>query len=117
MDFRLLGPLEVVDDNRPLELGGAKQRSVLAILLMNANELVTTDQLIDEIWGGTPPAKAAKNIQVQVSRLRKVLDPDASRRVPAATCSTSDRTSPTWRASSDSRPRPAAPLRRARRTS
>ena len=74
MDFRLLGPLEVVDDNRPLELGGAKQRSVLAILLMNANELVTTDQLIDEIWGGTPPAKAAKNVQVQVSRMRKVLD-------------------------------------------
>ncbi|HEX5894937.1 MAG TPA: BTAD domain-containing putative transcriptional regulator [Thermoleophilaceae bacterium] len=74
MDFRLLGPLEVFEDNRPLPLGGAKQRSVLAILLMHANELVTTDQLIDEIWGGAPPAKAAKNIQVQVSRLRKVLD-------------------------------------------
>ena len=74
MDFRLLGPLEVFEDNRSLALGGVKQRSVLAILLMHANELVTTDQLIDEIWGGTPPAKAAKNIQVQVSRLRKVLD-------------------------------------------
>jgi DNA-binding SARP family transcriptional activator len=74
MDFRLLGPLEVFEDNQPLPLGGVKQRSVLAILLMHANELVTTDQLIDEIWGGAPPAKAAKNIQVQVSRLRKVLD-------------------------------------------
>jgi DNA-binding SARP family transcriptional activator len=74
MDFRLLGPLEVFEDNRPLPLAGVKQRSVLAILLMHANELVTTDQLIDEIWGGAPPAKAAKNIQVQVSRLRKVLD-------------------------------------------
>jgi DNA-binding SARP family transcriptional activator len=74
MDFRLLGPLEVFEDNRPLPLGGVKQRSVLAVLLMHANELVTADQLIDEIWGGTPPAKAAKNIQVQVSRLRKVLD-------------------------------------------
>jgi DNA-binding SARP family transcriptional activator len=74
MDFRLLGPLEVFEDNRPLPLAGVKQRSVLAILLMHANELVTTDQLIDEIWGGAPPSKAAKNIQVQVSRLRKVLD-------------------------------------------
>jgi DNA-binding SARP family transcriptional activator len=74
MDFRLLGPLEVFEDTRSLALGGVKQRSVLAVLLMHANELVTTDQLIDEIWGGTPPSKAAKNIQVQVSRLRKVLD-------------------------------------------
>ena len=74
MDFRLLGPLEVFEDNRSLALGGVKQRSVLAVLLMHANELVTADQLIDEIWGGAPPAKAAKNIQVQVSRLRKVLD-------------------------------------------
>ena len=74
MDFRLLGPVEVFEDNRSLALGGVKQRSVLAVLLMHANELVTTDQLIDEIWGGTPPATAAKNIQVQVSRLRKVLD-------------------------------------------
>lgn len=74
MDFRLLGPVEVFEDNRSLALGGVKQRSVLAVLLMHANELVTIDQLIDEIWGGTPPATAAKNIQVQVSRLRKVLD-------------------------------------------
>jgi DNA-binding SARP family transcriptional activator len=76
MDFRLLGPLEVFEDDRPLELGGAKQRSVLAILLMHANELVTSDQLIDEIWGGEPPAKAGKTVQVYVSRLRKVLDPE-----------------------------------------
>jgi DNA-binding SARP family transcriptional activator len=74
MDFRLFGPLEVFENNRPLPLGGVKQRSVLAILLMHANELVTTDHLIDEIWGGAPPAKAAKNIQVHVSRLRKELD-------------------------------------------
>lgn len=78
MDFRILGPLEVAGDDGPLPLGGVRQRSVLAVLLLHANEIVTADQLIDEIWGGTPPAKAAKNIQVQVSRLRKVLD---SRRV------------------------------------
>jgi DNA-binding SARP family transcriptional activator len=75
VDFRLLGPLEVVDDDRPLELGGARQRSVLALLLMHANELVTPDQLIDQIWGGTPPARAGKTVQVYVSRLRKILDP------------------------------------------
>src|SRR5688500_16802425 len=76
MDFRLLGPLEVFEDDRPLELGGAKQRSVLAILLMHANELVTSDQLIDEIWGGEPPAKAGKTLQVYVSRMRKLLHPE-----------------------------------------
>jgi DNA-binding SARP family transcriptional activator len=73
MDFRLLGPLEVSEQGRPLELGGVKQRSVLAILLMHANELVTTDQLIDRIWGETPPRRASKNVQVYVSRLRKVI--------------------------------------------
>jgi DNA-binding SARP family transcriptional activator len=75
VEFRLLGPLAVFDGERPLVLGGAKQRSVLAILLMHGNEMVTTDHLIDQIWGGTPPARADKNVQVHVSRLRKVLDP------------------------------------------
>ena len=73
MDFRLLGPLEVSEHGRPLALGGVKQRSVLAILLMHANELVTTDELIDRIWGEAPPGRASKNVQVYVSRLRKLL--------------------------------------------
>jgi len=73
MDFRLLGPLEVVERDRSLELGGAKQRSLLAILLLEANELVSTDRLIDQLWGATPPATCAKSIQVYVSRLRKQL--------------------------------------------
>ena len=51
MDFRLLGPLEVVERDRPLALGGVKQRSLLAILLLQANELVSTDRLIDQLWG------------------------------------------------------------------
>jgi DNA-binding SARP family transcriptional activator len=71
MDFRLLGPLEVVERGRPLALGGVKQRSLLAILLLEANELVSTDRLIDQLWGATPPATCAKSIQVYVSRLRK----------------------------------------------
>ena len=73
MDFRLLGPLEVAEHDRSLALGGVKQRSLLAILLLNANELVSTDRLIDQLWGATPPATCAKSIQVYVSRLRKVL--------------------------------------------
>jgi DNA-binding SARP family transcriptional activator len=74
MDFRLLGPLEVFEHDRALALGGVKQRSLLAILLLHANELVSADRLIDELWGVAPPATAAKTIQVYVSRLRKVLD-------------------------------------------
>jgi DNA-binding SARP family transcriptional activator len=73
MDFRLLGPLEVIERDRPLALGGVKQRSLLAILLLEANELVSTDRLIDQLWGATPPATCAKSIQVYVSRLRKEL--------------------------------------------
>ena len=73
MEFRLLGPLEVVEHDRLLALGGVKQRSLLAILLLHANEVVSSDRLIGELWGQTPPSTAAKSIQVYVSRLRKEL--------------------------------------------
>src|SRR6266511_1190592 len=74
MDFRILGPLEVLDDERVLEVGGGKQRGVLAILLLHANEVVSSDRLIDQLWSGKPPPSAAKIVQVHVSRLRKALD-------------------------------------------
>jgi DNA-binding SARP family transcriptional activator len=73
MEFRLLGPLEVVEGDRSLALGGGKQRSLLAVLLLHANEVVSRDRLIAELWTGRPPATAAKNIQIYVSRLRKEL--------------------------------------------
>jgi DNA-binding SARP family transcriptional activator len=73
MEFRLLGPLEVVDDGRSLALGGRKQRSLLAVLLLHANDVVSTELLVDEIWGASPPATVAKSVQVYVSRLRKEL--------------------------------------------
>ncbi|MFL5877793.1 MAG: BTAD domain-containing putative transcriptional regulator, partial [Solirubrobacteraceae bacterium] len=73
MEFRLLGPFEVVEHDRLLELGGRKQRSLLAVLLLHANEVVSTDRLIDELWAGTPPRTAAKSIQLYVWRLRKEL--------------------------------------------
>ena len=73
MEFRLLGPLEVVERDRPLVLGGRKQRSLLAVLLLHANDVVSTERLIDELWGESPPATVAKSVQVYVSRLRKQL--------------------------------------------
>jgi DNA-binding SARP family transcriptional activator len=73
MEFRLLGPLEVSEHQRPLALGGGKQRALLAFLLLHANDVVSTERLIDGLWGDSPPATVAKSIQVYVSRLRKQL--------------------------------------------
>jgi WD40 repeat protein/DNA-binding SARP family transcriptional activator len=71
VEFRLLGPLEVVDSGRPLELGGPKQRAVLACLLLRANHVVPADRLIDEVWGEDPPPSARNVLQTYVSRLRR----------------------------------------------
>jgi YVTN family beta-propeller protein len=76
MEFRLLGPLEVWEDGRPLSLGGTKQRALLAILLLRANEVVSRDVLIDELWGEQPPASAPHSVEAYVSRLRKTLHAD-----------------------------------------
>ena len=76
MDFRILGPLEVEEDGRALKLGGAKQRGLLAVLLLQANKAVSRDRLIDELWGEQPPDTAATALQVHVSQLRKVLGHD-----------------------------------------
>jgi DNA-binding SARP family transcriptional activator/ABC-type branched-subunit amino acid transport system substrate-binding protein len=73
LEFRILGPLEVVDGDRELPLGGAKPRALLAILLVHANEPVSVDALGEELWGGKPPPTAVKMIQGYVSQLRKVL--------------------------------------------
>ncbi len=73
MDFRILGPLEVSDDGRLLDLGGAKHRTLLAVLLLHANEVVSADRLIDALWEDEPPDTAAKALQVYVSKLRKAL--------------------------------------------
>ena len=80
MDFRILGPLEVLDEGRAVALGGSKQRALLAVLVLHANETLSTDRLIDELWGEHPPATAAKTVQVHVSRLRKALAGGGRRR-------------------------------------
>jgi YVTN family beta-propeller protein len=76
VEFRVLGPFEVVAGDRSLELGGSKQRAVLAMLALRAGRVVSTDALIDGLWGDAPPATAAKSLQVYVSRLRKALGDD-----------------------------------------
>ena len=76
--FRILGPLEVRVGDRAVALGGPKPRAVLAMLLLRAGEVVTTDALIEGLWGERPPATARGTIQVYVSQLRRALaDADA----------------------------------------
>ena len=78
MEFRILGPLEVVDDGRKLALGGVKQRSLLALLLLQPNRVVSRDRLIDELWDTAPPETARTALQVHVSGLRKSLGASGS---------------------------------------
>jgi DNA-binding SARP family transcriptional activator/ABC-type branched-subunit amino acid transport system substrate-binding protein/streptogramin lyase len=73
MDFRLLGPLEVREGDRVISLGGGKQRALFAALLLHPNEVVSTERLIDELWGETAPPTAAKIVQNYISQLRKAL--------------------------------------------
>jgi DNA-binding SARP family transcriptional activator len=76
MDFHILGPIEAIERDRPLALGGSKQRALLGMLLLNANEVVSSDRLIDELWPGERREEALRALQVAVSRLRKSLEPD-----------------------------------------
>jgi DNA-binding SARP family transcriptional activator len=69
----ILGPLQVSESGRPVPLGAPKQRALLAVLLLHANEVVSRERLIDELWGDSPPARAPKLVQHYVSGLRKVL--------------------------------------------
>lgn len=79
MQFRILGPLEITDDGRRLPLAGTSQRALLGSLLLHANEVVSSDRLIDELWGDDTPASGATALQVRVSQLRKALGSAASR--------------------------------------
>ena len=73
VEYRILGPLEVVDEGESVALGRLKERLVLAVLLLHANEFVWRERLIDEVWGESPPPTAKKAINVYVSQLRKAL--------------------------------------------
>jgi DNA-binding SARP family transcriptional activator len=79
LDFRVLGPLQVAANGTFLPLGGTKQRAVLALLVLHANEVVSTDRLIDELWGDSPPKSATNMVQGYVSHLRDALEPGRAR--------------------------------------
>ncbi|HJQ49257.1 MAG TPA: BTAD domain-containing putative transcriptional regulator [Gaiellaceae bacterium] len=76
MEFRILGPLEVVEDGNPVALGTLKERLVLGVLLLHANEFVSRERLIDDLWGAAPPATARKAVNVYISKLRQALTRD-----------------------------------------
>ena len=73
MKFRILGPLEVEDGGRAIELGGARARALMAILLLRRNEVVPVERLLEDLYGSEQPATGAKSLQVHISRLRKAL--------------------------------------------
>jgi len=73
VEFRILGPLEVLEDGQPVALGTLKERLVLGVLLLHANEFVSRERLIDDLWGEAPPPTARKAVNVYVSQLRKAL--------------------------------------------
>src|SRR2546425_6548432 len=77
MEFRILGPLEIVEHGRLLPAGGEKQRTMLALLLLHHGEVVAATRLIDALWGEEPPETAATALHGHVSRLRKLLPREA----------------------------------------
>ena len=85
--FGILGPLRATRDGRELDLGSAKQRAVLAVLLLHAGRPVGTAEVVDAVWGDQPPAHGPNVVQKYVAGLRKVLDPDRSPRSPGAVVS------------------------------
>jgi DNA-binding SARP family transcriptional activator len=71
LDFRILGPLEVADDDVVLRLGGRMERTVLAALLLHAGRVVPVEQLVDDLYGDAAPATAVSQVRDHVSQLRK----------------------------------------------
>jgi len=81
IDYWLLGPIEARDNGRAVDIGGPKQRALLTILLLSANEPVSRDVLVDRLWGECPPAGAQHTLEVYISRLRKALESAAGSQV------------------------------------
>jgi DNA-binding SARP family transcriptional activator/WD40 repeat protein len=79
LQFRVLGPLEASRDGRPMRLGGERQRALLALLLLHAGELVSTEKLIEHLFGDEASEGAANAVHVAISRLRRTLDGGAGR--------------------------------------
>ncbi len=84
MQYRVLGPLQVDDEGRILDLGRPKQRALLAVLLVGAGRVVSLDRLIDLLWGEERPARSTASLQVYVSNLRRILEPERRPHSPSA---------------------------------
>ena len=82
MEFRVLGPLEVVEDGRPLVMPSGRQRALLAFLLIHANRIVAAERIVDELWGDGGPESGAKAVAFHVSKLRDALEPGRRRNKP-----------------------------------
>ena len=80
MEFRILGPLEVRDEGQVVELAAGKPRALLAILLLNANRVVSSDVLIESLWGERPPNTAEQGVYTYVAGLRRALEPKGGHR-------------------------------------
>ena len=72
-EFRILGPIEVVGEHGPIALGGTRQRATLAVLLLNANRVVSVDRIVEDLYADAAPVTALKQVQRQISELRKTL--------------------------------------------
>ena len=84
IEFRILGPIEVRVDDATLRIGGPRQRALLAFLLLSANEIVSRDRLIDELFREARPESADHTLRVQVSRLRKAIGASSNHRLVAS---------------------------------
>jgi DNA-binding winged helix-turn-helix (wHTH) protein len=78
-EFGILGPLEVSRSGGAVPLGGPRQRAVLALLLLEANRVVSMDRLAEDAWDGHPPEGWVTTVQIYVSHLRQALEPDRAR--------------------------------------
>jgi DNA-binding SARP family transcriptional activator/pimeloyl-ACP methyl ester carboxylesterase len=80
MEIRILGPLEIIEAGRPVDVPHGKARLLLAALVVNANRVVSTDRLFEVLWGGRPPVSGGNTLQTYVSHLRRSLEPDRTPR-------------------------------------
>ncbi len=79
LQFRMLGPLEVLRDGAPVDLGSPKQRAVLAILLLDLGRVVSTDRIVESVWGDDAPNSVSASLQAYISNLRRILRTDDGR--------------------------------------